>query len=95
MIVDSNTSDGRRPVGRVAGSRASLIERLECVKKCVPTRTKHEYKRAKCVQTRQQNQAYFAKPENKLKQQRANRRHPGGDQAAMHHAAALSGFFML
>ena len=51
------------------------IERLDCINKCVPTRTKHEYKRAKCALTRQQNQAYFAKPENKLKQRLANRRH--------------------
>ena len=57
------------------------IEKLDCLNKCVPTRTKQEYKRDKCALTRKQNQAYLAKPENKLKQRLANPRHAQTDKA--------------
>jgi hypothetical protein len=51
------------------------IERIDCVNKVVPGRTKAEYKRECCAVTRAQNQRYLANPENRLKQQRANARY--------------------
>lgn len=51
------------------------IERMDCVNRSVPTRTKQEYKRDKCAETRRLNQAYLAKPENRLKQRQAKARY--------------------
>ena len=57
------------------------IEKIDCVNKCVPTRTKSEYKSDKCGKVRDYNQKYFANPENAKKAKETRRKYQATEKS--------------
>ena len=57
------------------------IERMDCVNRNVPGRTKREYKRDKCAETRKKNEEYLQTAEAKAKQKKSKQRYESSEKA--------------
>ena len=62
------------------------IEKTDCVNKCIPTRTKTEYKRDNCEKTREQNQKYFENPLNVAKAKKSKQKYEASDKYKLNKA---------
>ena len=57
------------------------IERMDCVNRNVPGRTKQEYKRDKCAETRKKNEEYLQTAGAKAKQKKSKERYESSEKA--------------
>ena len=57
------------------------IERMDCVNKVVPGRTRHEYNRDKCAERRQKNEEYLQTAGAKEKQKKSKQRYESTEKA--------------
>ena len=57
------------------------IERMDCVNRNVPGRTKQEYKRDKCAKTRKKNEEYLQTAEAKAKQKKSKQLYETSEKA--------------
>ena len=57
------------------------IERMDCVNRNIPGRTKQEYKRDKCAETRKKNEEYLQTAEAKAKQKKSKQLYESSEKA--------------